>query len=123
MRFIGSRTHGYLDYLMALVLILSPFIFGFWMGGHIAGLIPLIMGFALIVYSLMTDYEISMNRSIPLKIHLTLDVIAGAFLAASPWIFGFASIVFLPHLILGILEIGAGLTTRTTPDYKRIFNF
>jgi hypothetical protein len=123
MRIIGSRMHGYFDYLMAIALIISPFIFGFWLGGHIAGWIPILLGIALIIYSLMTDYEVAMNRSIPLKVHLMLDVVGGLFLALSPWIFGFASFVFLPHLILGILKAGAGLMTKTTPDYKRIFNF
>jgi hypothetical protein len=123
MRVIGSRMHGYLDYLMGIILIISPFIFGFWNGGSIAGWIPIIMGGALIVYSLMTDYEVSMNRIIPLKVHLAIDVVAGIFLALSPWIFGFAGLVFLPHLIFGIFEAGAGLMTKTTPDYKRIFDF
>jgi hypothetical protein len=33
MRFISTKTHGVLDYLMGLFLILSPWIFGFANGG------------------------------------------------------------------------------------------
>jgi hypothetical protein len=44
-----------------------------------------------------------------------IDVASGALLALSPWLFGFADRVFWPHLIVGIMEIGAGLTTRTAP--------
>ncbi len=36
----------------------------------------------------------------------------GALLALSPWLFGFADDVWLPHLIFGILEIGASLLTH-----------
>ncbi|BBI59494.1 hypothetical protein HSBAA_08000 [Vreelandella sulfidaeris] len=44
-----------------------------------------------------------------------MDLISGILLLVSPWLFGFADIVYLPHLILGILEIGASLTTEKQP--------
>ncbi len=47
-----------------------------------------------------------------------IDFLSGVFLAASPWLFGFAEEVYLPHLILGIFEIGASLMTKTTPDVQ-----
>ena len=119
MRFINSKTHSILDYLMGIVLILSPFIFGFWQG-NAAGWILIILGGGLIIYSMVTDYEFSATKAISLKTHLTLDVISGVFLALSPWLFGFADQVFWPHLIFGIFEIGAGLMTKTIPDYKTI---
>jgi len=49
--------------------------------------------------------------------HLTIDIIAGIFLAISPWLFGFSEIVYWPHLLVGIAEIGAGLMTKTVPAY------
>jgi hypothetical protein len=64
----------------------------------------------------MTDYELGVVRMIPMPVHLLLDIAAGALLAVSPWLFGFADRVFWPHLILGLLEIGAGLMTRTAPE-------
>ena len=73
----------------------------------------MVLGAGAILYSLMTDYELSLNRSIPMKTHLTLDLMSGILLAASPWIFGFADDVYLPHLILGVIEIGASLMTKT----------
>lgn len=42
---------------------------------------------------------------VPVVMGLTL-------LAASPWIFGFSDRVYLPHVVFGLLEIGAGLMTR-----------
>ena len=53
-----------------------------------------------------------------MKTHLTLDFIAGLFLALSPWLFGFNDWVFLPHLIIGIGEMGASLMTKTVPEYN-----
>ncbi|HEU0137487.1 MAG TPA: SPW repeat protein [Flavobacterium sp.] len=71
------------------------------------------VGAGAIVYSLMTAYELGAAKVISMPTHLTIDFISGAFLAASPWIFNFADEVYLPHLIVGILEIGASLMTKT----------
>ncbi len=117
MRFIDSKTHGYLDYATALLLIASPWIFGFWAGGA-ESWVPIILGVGLAFYSLLTDYELSITKGISLKAHLTMDVISGLFLAFSPWLFQFSELVYLPHLIIGIMEVGAGLMTHTYPAYK-----
>ena len=47
-----------------------------------------------------------------MPMHLTLDVVSGIVMAASPWIFNFADRVYLPHVIFGVFEIGAGLLTQ-----------
>lgn len=112
MRFISTRTHGIVDYLMGILLIVAPFILGFATGGA-AQWVPIIIGVAMIGMALMTQYEVAVVRLIPMPAHLTVDFIAGAVLAASPWLFGFADIVFWPHLILGVIEMGTSVTTET----------
>jgi hypothetical protein len=113
MNIIPTKVHAVLDYLMGALLIAAPWIFDFNRGGAETW-VPVILGAGVILYSLFTDYEYSISRSISMKTHLTLDVISGIFLAASPWIFGFSEFVYLPHLIFGILEIGAGAMTQTS---------
>ena len=54
-----------------------------------------------------------------MRIHLLFDLTNGIILAASPWLFGFADVVYLPHLIFGIFEIGASLVTRQQPERKQ----
>jgi hypothetical protein len=66
--------------------------------------------------SVLTDYELSLARVIPMPVHLAADAGGGLLLAASPWLFGFADRVTWPHVILGLLEVGAALMTRTSPD-------
>ena len=118
MRFIETKTHGYMDYLMGVVLIAAPWLFDFADNGAETW-VPVILGASAIVYSLLTDYEMGLSRMISMRAHLWLDVASGIFLAASPWIFGFANQVYLPHLILGIVEVGAGLFTKTEPSRNR----
>lgn len=115
MRIIPTRIHGVLDYLMGILLIASPWIFNFHRGGP-ETYVPIILGAGVIFYSLLTDYELGVVRKIPMKLHLGMDLLGGAILAASPWLFGFADYIYLPHLILGILEIGASLMTHTAPE-------
>jgi hypothetical protein len=116
MRFLSTKVHGYLDYIMGALLIAAPWLFDFDRGGAETW-VPVILGAGAIIYSLMTDYEMGATRGISMRTHLMLDLLSGIFLAASPWIFGFADYVYVPHLVLGILEIGASLMTRTQPAY------
>ncbi|HSI83305.1 MAG: hypothetical protein ACAI35_08245 [Candidatus Methylacidiphilales bacterium] len=114
MRIIPTAIHGVMDYLMGALLIAAPWIFGF--NPHaIEGMVPIYLGIGAIAYSLMTNYEAGAVKVIPMKVHLLLDIVSGVLLAASPWLFGFAGVVYLPHLIFGLLEIGAGLMTDSVP--------
>jgi hypothetical protein len=115
LRFIPTRTHGVIDYLMGALLIVAPYLLGF-ADGTAAQWIPQVVGAALVGASLLTDYELGVARMIPMPIHLGLDVAAGLLLAASPWLFGFADRVWVPHVVFGLAEIGAGLMTRTVAE-------
>lgn len=118
MRIISTKIHGVLDYLMGVLLIAAPWIFDFARGGAETW-VPVALGSATIVYSLLTDYEWGAARVLSMRGHLTIDLLSGIFLAASPWIFGFEEYVYLPHLLLGIAEIGASLMTEQTPSFAK----
>lgn len=107
---ISTKIHGFMDYGMGILLIVLPFLLNFPDGA--ATWVPVILGAGTIIYSLFTDYELGWKRVLSMKAHLGIDVAAGILLAASPWLFGFADEVYLPHLILGIIEIGAALLTE-----------
>lgn len=115
MKVISTRVHGILDYLVGILMIAAPWLFDFARGGAETWIF-VILGAGAILYSLMTDYEYSMSRSISMKTHLNLDLFSGVLLAASPWIFGFNDYVYVPHLIFGLFEIGAALLTETVPS-------
>lgn len=118
MRWIGTKTHGYLDYIMGMLLIAAPWIFGFARDGAETW-VPVVLGAGVILYSLLTDYELGMNPVISMRTHLMLDLIGGVVLAISPWLFGFADYIWQPHLIFGILEMGAALMTKQVPATER----
>lgn len=114
MRFISTKTHGVLDYLVGIILIAAPWVLGFARQGPETW-VPVVLGAGAIVYSLMTHYELGVIKVISMRTHLGLDMMSGVFLALSPWIFGFNDVVYLPHLLLGIAELGASLMTDPVP--------
>lgn len=115
MQVISTRTHGILDYVVGVLLIAAPWLFGFATGG-IEQWLPVILGLLLIASSLMTDYELSVAKLIPMPVHLGMDMAMGALLAVSPWLFGFADVIVWPHLVIGIMEIGVACITQRRRD-------
>lgn len=111
MSILSRRAHGALDYIVGILLIAAPKLFGF--DGGIEAQIPFYLGIATIVYSLLTDYELGLIKVLPFRAHLTLDVLSGLFLAASPWLFQFSDRVWVPHLVVGLVELGAVVMTST----------
>ena len=114
MKILSSRTHGVLDYLVGVLLIVSPWLFDFAQHGAETWIF-VALGAGAILYSLLTRYEMGVVGLIPFKAHLAIDVMSGILLAASPWLFGFADFVYLPHVIFGVLEIGVPLMTAPVP--------
>jgi hypothetical protein len=113
-------VHGILDYTVSAILAISPWLFRFNRGGAETW-VPVILAIGAILYSLFTNYEWGVSRRIPMPTHLLLDVLSGIVLALSPWIFGFADEVYLPHVIFGILEIAVPLLTKRQPQgFKHI---
>jgi hypothetical protein len=114
MRVLPTRLHGAIDYLWGLALLSTPWLLGF-ADVTAAKWLAIVFGAGAILYSAITDYELGAIRLLPMRLHLLLDGIAGAFLAASPWLFGFADRVAMPHLLFGLFSVVASLITRTAP--------
>jgi hypothetical protein len=104
MTFISTKTHGIIDYVVGILLIFAPFIFGF-AGGGAAMWIPILLGVGIIIYSMLTQYEYSAAKMIPMQAHLALDAAGGLLLVVSPWLFGFAGLIWWPHVVVGIAEL------------------
>ena len=118
MRFISTRAHGMIDYIWGLLVGTAPWIFNFT-DNRPATYVAWIMGVGAILYSLLTDYELGLVPVLSMPMHLVIDGLGGAFLAVSPWLFGFADRVFWPHLLFGLFAVGSSLMTETrstSPD-------
>jgi hypothetical protein len=119
-RFVPTQVHGFFDYIGGIALISAPFLFGFVSVGGVAVILPIVLGIGLIVYSLLTNYELGIPglKLIPMPFHLVFDFVAAALLAVSPFLFGFyhnAPNVWLPHLIAGVVVILLVLVSQSQP--------
>lgn len=119
MRFISRRFHAVLDYIIGIALLAAPWLFNFD-EIEAAKWSAIAVGALILIMSFMTDYEGGGKKVISMGTHLTMDVLAGLFLAASPWLFGFADQIYWPHLIVGIMEMGAGLFTERRSQHAHV---
>lgn len=115
MRFIPTRFHGILDYIVGPLLMASPWLLGFD-EIEAATWTAVIAGAVVLMQTIITDFEVGLVKKMPMGTHLTMDALLGIVLAASPWLFGFADEVYLPHLIVGLYLVLASLTTHRVPS-------
>jgi hypothetical protein len=114
---LPTRVHGMLDYALGALLLALPFLLGLARGPE--SWLPWALGAGLVVNALLTDYELGMLKRLQLPAHLWVDGLAGVLLAVSPWLFGFDSRVWIPHVALGALVSASALITDTIPGYDR----
>jgi hypothetical protein len=114
MRFISTKIHGILDYLTGVLLIILPWVSGF-AGGGPAQMVLVSVGILIIAMALLTNYEYGLYKKLPMEVHLVIDAMMGLFLIMSPWLFDFAYVAIGPHLLFGILGIGAALFSKVRP--------
>ena len=120
MRFIPTRYHAPLDYIVGAVLIAAPWIFQF-SDVDAATAVSIVLGAGLIAYSLVTNYELGVWKVAPMAVHNLIDVVAGTLLAASPWLFGFSdegAETWVPFVVIGVAAVFLGLTTKQAGGYR-----
>lgn len=120
MRFIPTKVHGFIDYPLGLFLIAAPWLFGFVDQSDAAMWISVLAGIAVLLMSMLTDYELGVMRMLPMKLHNAVDVLVGAFFVIAPWLFGFADTganAWLVFVVVGLSAIAAGALTKNSPEH------
>ena len=118
MQFISPRTHTIIGFVVGIALLLAPNIFGFSDVGGAAVAVPRIIGIIVLLSELTVRGSFSGMGFIPMRLHIMMDILMGAFLTLSPWLFSFSDAgtnAWVPHFIVGLLMVGYALMTRTNP--------
>lgn len=118
MKIISPKLHAYIDYLIAAVLILFHWLFGYELK-EADSWIPLVTGLTFLTSSILTRFRHEHFGIIPLKTHLLLDVVLGLALIVGPWVGGFSE--RLPYLqtTIGVIIILVAAMTKAVP-YEKI---
>jgi hypothetical protein len=111
MRFIPTAIHAASDYVLGVALLALPWI---WMEESPVGAwIPIALGAVILVQAVMTDWELSLAKVVPVPMHLTMDAVLGIALAASPFVLDYWEEIWIPHVLIGAMMVGAAAFTRT----------
>ncbi len=119
-RFVPGKVHGILDFLTAGLFIAGADIFQVKEHAPASTVPARVMGPAVFVYSMLTDYgddnQFGSLRLISMKKHLALDAALGITVGLSPWIFGSwrkGWQYWAPQLLTMSSETFFALTTKT----------
>jgi hypothetical protein len=110
---IPLNVHAAIEPIIALVLILSPWIFGFSATDD-ATTIAIIAGVAVLIVGMTTRWRLSLVKLISLRTHFMMDLGVAAVLILSPFVFGFTGAGGATRffIIAGVLELIAAVSTR-----------
>jgi hypothetical protein len=87
----GSVTlsmHVLIEYGVAVLTILAPFLFSF--DSTTAKLLSVLLGVGILVLAVVTDAPTGIARSLPVASHVVLDYVLSLFLIVAPFVFGFS---------------------------------
>jgi len=119
MRFVTKAMHAYIDYPVALGLIIMPFLLGIGSVNPMAMWLSVATGVAAFILTLLTDHETGLIRVLPYKLHLAVDFAVGLVFVAAPFVLGFTGLEFGYFLVIGLtVLVVVGLNkpeTRMTP--------
>lgn len=100
-RFVTKTLHSYLDYPVAISLMVMPFVLGLGTSNPLAKWLAIGTGIAAFVLTLLTDHKTGVFRILPYSLHLTVDFLVGVVFVAAPFVLGFTGIDALYYWING----------------------
>jgi hypothetical protein len=113
--FVSTAVYGFCNYALGLIMLTSPWLFGF-SHAHGAGiLLPIYLGWLQLIMAIFGKHELGFIKVFPVSMHCFLDLIVGGFLAASPFLYGYYHGVFIPQLLFGLILLFLGVFTKHSP--------
>lgn len=102
MKFVTKRIHAFLDYPVAIALIVLPFLLDLGNSMPFALHLSVVTGVAAFVLTVLTDHHLGVFRVVSYRIHLMIDFIVALVFMLAPFIFAFEGIDAYYYWINGI---------------------
>lgn len=91
-RFVTRTMHAYLDYPVAISLMITPFLLGLGSSSPFAVWLAVSIGMAAFVLTLLTDHKLGVFRVLPYSAHLAVDFAVGVVFLLAPMSLGFTGL-------------------------------
>lgn len=91
-RFVTKEIHALLDYPVALVLMVAPFLLGLGESSPAALWLGVGTGVAALILTIFTNHKLGLVRVLPYWFHVLVDGLVGVTFVAAPFVLGFAGI-------------------------------
>jgi hypothetical protein len=113
---VSALLHAIVEYLVAVLLIASPFLFGF--ESDAATALAIVAGVALLALTASSDLPASLAKMVPPGIHVAVDLVLAALFVAAPFLFGFVDETAPTALfiVLGVFHLLLTIGTRFVPQ-------
>jgi len=92
MRFVTRTVHAYLDYPVAISLMVLPFVLGLGGGNPLAKWLAVATGATAFVLTLLTDHELGLVKVVPYWFHVAVDRLVGGVFIVAPFALGFTGL-------------------------------
>jgi len=92
MKFVTKRIHAFLDYPVAIALIVLPIVLSLGSSNPLALYLSIATGVAALILTILTDHHLGVYRVLSYKFHLTVDFLVAIVFIIAPFIFSFEGI-------------------------------
>ncbi len=103
MKIITKRIHAFLDYPVAIALIVLPFLLGLGTSNALALQLSVTTGIAAFILTLLTNHHLGAFKVISYQIHLIVDFIVAIVFISVPIFFPFKAIDAYYYWINGVV--------------------
>src|SRR5438876_208678 len=114
MKILNPKVHGVLDYVVVVLFLAAPSVFGF--AGMPAKLSYGLAGVHLLV-TIFTKFPLGLVKLLPFTIHGLIEFVVSFALMATPWLLGFASDLSARNFYVGTGVLF--LVVWVLTDYKQ----
>jgi hypothetical protein len=91
-RFVTRRVHAWIDYPVAISLLVMPFVLDLGATDPLAKGLSVVVGAAAFVLTVLTNHETGLIKVLPYWFHVAVDRLVGVTFVAAPFVLGFTGL-------------------------------
>jgi phosphatidylserine synthase len=109
---VPAFVHGVIEYAVAALFIVAPFVFDFQETSATAA--SIVVGLVLLAFTAVSELPTGLVKSVSVGVHVTADIVLAVLLVALPFVLGFRDETAPTALFIsvGVLHLLVTIATR-----------